>query len=204
MSTIPAPADAIAESQRLIAALERRRAELPFVDVVLEAHRTMHQELEVSHSSSEQAVAEWRAALARRWECEVAGRRLYRQIMRQLAEGYRTEAPAFKVISRGGAEAESSPAQLLEDLSRLQAALSISGVSELSRLRGRQLEELSLELAHAIGHADSCEHRRRSSALDNRMVREVYRRVRGETCRALVGHYGDDLPFDLRCLFEQY
>lgn len=195
MTTLPAPADAIVESQRLIAALEQSRTELPFADDVLRTHRSMHQELETSHSSSEQAVAEWRAALARRWECEVAGRRLYKQVMRQLVEFHGTvEAAAVTLLSRGGAEAESSPSELLEDLRRLHAALQIEAAPPFAADRIAQIAAVYTDLEQAINQATSSEHRRRTAVLDSRMVREVYRRVRGETARALSAHYGEQVP----------
>jgi hypothetical protein len=203
MTTLPAPVDALAESQRLIAAIEQRRAELPFADDILETHRTMLRELETSHTSSAQAVAEWRAALARRWECEVAGRRLYKQVMRQLVDFYGSpEAAPIKLLSRGGAEIDSSPQELLEDLRRLHAALVIPTAPPPAGERADELELACLELARAIAQASACEHRRRAAALDNRMVREVYRRVRGETTRVLVEHYGDRVPGEFEGLFR--
>ena len=202
MTTLLAPADAIAESQRLIAALELRRAELPFADATLDAYRSMHRELAMSYSSSEQAVAEWRAALARRWECEVAARRLYKQVLRQLREHYGADTGPVSLLSRGGAEAESTPAELLEDLRRLAAALAITGVPAEIAARAPHVEEACLELARAIGQVAACEHRRRQAALDNRMAREVYRRVRGETGRALAAHYGSGVPEDLAGFVE--
>src|SRR5215212_5493232 len=116
MTTLPTPIDALAESQLLITMIEQLRAELPFADDILDLHRPAHHELEISAAKSEQAVTAWRAALARRWESEVAGLRLYKRIVRQLAEHYGGEdAPEVQMLSRG-AEAESSPSELLVDL----------------------------------------------------------------------------------------
>jgi hypothetical protein len=197
MTTTLAPTDALAESQRLIAALESRRDELPFADTALATHRTLHQELEATHSSSAQAVAEWRAALAQRWDCEVAALRLYKQAMRQLLEHYGSrEAGPVKLLSRGGAEAESTPAELLEDLRRLAAVLAIDGVPADAAACIPQVEAACLELARAIGHASAAEHRRRQTLLDHRMVRAVYQRARDETGRALAAHYGQ-IPADV-------
>ena len=204
MTTLPAPADAIAESQLLIAALEQRRAELPFADAILETHRAMHRELETSHTSSERAVDEWRAALARRWECEVAGRRIYKQVMRQLVAYYGSpSAAAIKLLSRGDAEADSTPAELLEDLRRLHASLAIeAGAPPFAPERACEVERACLDLARAIAHAAACEHRRRAAVLDCRMIREVYRRVRGETGRALIQHYAGQVPADFAGLVQ--
>jgi len=193
MTSLPAPTDALAESQRLIATLEQLRAELPFADDILAQYRPTHDELASSHVKSEAAVAAWRAALARRWDCEVAGRRLYKQIIRQFAEHYGSaSAPEVKLLSRGGAEAESSPAELLGDLRRLHAALAV-GAEALSFAAKRlpELERVCANLESAITEANVCETSRRVAVLDIRMAREAYRRVRSETRRILIEHYGE-------------
>jgi hypothetical protein len=192
MTTLPAPTDALAESQRLIATIERLRSELPFADDILALHRPTHHELETSATKSEQAVAAWRGALARRWESEVAGLRLYKRIVRQLAEYYgREDAPEVQMLSRGGADADSSPAELLADLRRLQAALSVGLGFASERLP--EVEQACAALQSAITEANQSETQRRVAVLDNRMAREAYRRVRGETHRLLVEHYGEHM-----------
>ncbi|MFL5806975.1 MAG: hypothetical protein ACJ8CR_35255 [Roseiflexaceae bacterium] len=202
MSALLAPSDALAESQRLIAALERRRDELPFADDVLAIHRPTHENLARSSVRSDDAVEVWRAALARRWECEVVGRRLYKQGVRQLAEHYGREAPEVQLLSRGGAEADSSPAELLRDLRRLQAALELTRAS----LPGAadRLDEVGREcaaLAAAIADAATREEQRRTAALDRRMAQEAYRRARATTRRALLDHYGGAMAAEFAELF---
>jgi len=195
MTTLSAPTDALAESQRLITTIERLRGELPFADDILALHRPTHQELEISAAKSEQAVAAWRGALARRWESEVAGLRLYKRIVRQLAEHYGSEdAPEVQMLSRGGAKADSSPAELLADLRRLQAALSVGLVFASERLP--EGEQAGAALQSAITEANQRETQRRVAVLDNRMAREAYRRVRGETRRMLVEHYGEHMAHE--------
>jgi hypothetical protein len=193
MTTLPPPTDALAESQRLIATIEQLRGELPFADDILALHRPTHHELETSYTRSEDAVTAWRAALARRWECEVAGRRLYKQVVRQLAEHYGGEdVPAVQLLSRGGAEADSSPVELLADLRRLQAALAVGSESLMfARERLHESEQVCAALEGAIAEANLRETQRRVAVLDNRMAREAYRRVRTETRRALIEHYGE-------------
>jgi hypothetical protein len=195
MTTTLAPTDALAESQRLLAALESRRDELPFAEAALATHLTLHQELEATQRSGRQAVDEWRTALAQRWEREVAARRLYKQTLRQLIEHYGSgEAGPVKLLSRGGAEADSTPAELLEDMRRLAAVLAIDGVPARMAACVPRVEAACLELARAISYAEATERRRRQTALDQRMVREVYRRARDETARTLAAHYGQALP----------
>ena len=195
MTTLPAATDALAESQRLIVTIERLRGDLPFADDILALHRPAHHELESSASKSMQAVDAWRAALARRWDAEVAGLRLYKRIVRQLTEHYGGEnAPEVQMLSRGGAEAENSPAELLADLRRLQAALSV-GLT-FARERLPEIERASAALERAITDANQSETQRRVAVLDNRMAREAYRRVRGETRRLLIEHYGGHMAHD--------
>ncbi len=190
--TTPAPTDALAESQRLIATIEQLRGELPFADDILALHWPTHHELETSATKSDQAVAIWREALARRWESEVAGLRLYKRIIRQLADHYGGEdTPEVQMLSRGGAQAESSPSELLTDLRRLQAALLVGLGFASERLP--EVEHACAALESAIIDANLSETQRRVAVLDNRMAREAYRRVRSETRRLLVEHYGDHL-----------
>jgi hypothetical protein len=195
MTTLPAPTDALAESQRLIATIERLRSELPFAEDILALHRPTHHELEASATKSELAVDAWREALARRWDAEVAGLRLYKRIVRQLSEHYGGDAaPEVKMLSRAGAQSESSPSELLADLRRLQAAMSVG--LEFVHERLPEVEQACAALESAIADANQSETQRRNAVLDNRMAREAYRRVRGETRRLLVEHYGEHMAHD--------
>jgi hypothetical protein len=193
MTTLLPPTDALAESQRLIAAIERLRDEIPFAEDVLAVHRPTHHELETSHTKSEQAVTAWRAALAQRWECEVVGRRLYKRTLRQLAEHYGSSAaPEVQALTRGEAEANSSPAELLTDLRRLQAALLANSESlSFARQRLPELDQACAALEAAIADANVRETERRVAVLDSRMASEAYRRARSETRRMLAEHYGE-------------
>ncbi|NWG20365.1 MAG: hypothetical protein HXY39_08535 [Chloroflexi bacterium] len=198
MTTLLAPADAIAESEKLIAVLERHRKNDPQLEAILSAHRTTHHEMKVSHSSSEHAIAAWRSALAQRWACEVAGRRLYKQTMRQLIQHYGdAEAPPIRLISRGGAEVDSSPVELLEDMRRLHTVIAFEAATlPFAEQRLAEIVRACDELEAAIAEVIECERRRRAAVLDLRIAREVYRRMRGETYRTLVSQYGEDFGPD--------
>jgi len=195
MTTLLAPTHALEESQRLIATLEQLRNEIPFAEDILAIHRPTHSELEQTHIRSEQAVAAWRAALAQRWECEVAGRRLYKRILRQLSAHYGGDhAPEIQLLSRGGAEAESSPAELLADLRRLQAAILVGSATQLFAGESEaDLDRACRALEQAIAAANTYETQRRNAVLDNRLANEAYRRARTETRRRLAEHYGQQL-----------
>lgn len=195
MTAPQASNDTIRESLRLIDELERRRSDLPFADGVLTLHRDTHRELEQCYDASEEAVTAWRAALARRWDHEVAGRRLYKQVLRQFSDQLGESAPQVQMISRGGAEANSTPAELLEDLRRLRAGLTIDGVDlPFAAERLPQIDQACAALEAAIEEARVTEHRRRNAVLESRMAREVFRRVCEETYGKLAAHYGERFP----------
>jgi hypothetical protein len=202
MSALLTPSDALAESQRLIIALERRRSELPFAEDVLAIHRPTHDDLARCSARSDDAVEAWRAALARRWECEVAGRRLYKQGVRQLVEHYGRSAPEVQLLSRGGAEVDSSPSELLHDLRRLQAALELARSALPSVVeRLDEAGQVCAALEVAISDASSREEQRRTAALDRRMAQEAYRRARTTTRRVLIEHYGGAMAGEFAELF---
>lgn len=192
MTVSQSPSDAIVESLRLMSAIEERRSLLPFAGDLLALHQYAHRNLELCQAASEVAVGAWRSALARRWDCEVAGRRLYKQIVRQMTDYYGEGSPQLQLISRGGAEANSTPAELLDDLRRLHAALTV----ELAQLpfaseRLPHVGQASAVLEAAIHEAQETEHRRRIAVLDSRMAREAFRRTSEETLGKLAAHYGD-------------
>lgn len=193
MTILPAPADAVEESRRLIALLEQRRHELPFADHFLAVHTPTHRNLQRSEEVSTRALLAWRAALARRWNCEIAARKLHKQVYRQYVEHFGgAGAPEVQLLSHGTGTPISSPAEILRDLQRLRTAI------ELHRhhlpFAGEYLPALSSmcqALKQAIDEAERCEAARRNAVLDRRMVYEVYRRARSETYRALLDHYGE-------------
>ena len=204
MTTLVPTADVLSESRQLIATIERLREELPFADNILAIHRPTHQELESTQARSAQSVTAWREALAQRWDAEVAGRRIYKRIIRQIAEHYGSSAaPEVQALTRGEAEANSSPAELLADLRRLQAAFSIG--TEALRCAREHLPELThacATLDAAIAEASRCETQRRNAALDSRIASEAYRRARAETRRLLAEYYGEHMTSRLDGLLK--
>jgi uncharacterized protein YoxC len=182
----------LSESQRLIQALEQRQQTLPIAASLLSLHHTAHRALEDCQLISDQAVNQWRNALARRWECEVEARRLYKQVVRQLAEHYGELAPQMQLITRGGAEINSSPAELVEDLQRLNAALTVAILHiAFAGERLAQISQAQAALEAAIEAAQSTEQQRRNAVLESRMAREVFRRTTEMTLGKLAAHYGE-------------
>lgn len=201
MTTMLAPANTLLDSQRLIATFDRLRNELPQASEILDTHYPLHLKLQQTHQLSEQAVSAWRAALARRWECEVAGRRLYKRILRQLIELYGERAPEVQLLSRGGAEVDSSPSELLADLRRLSAAFTVGAPAIFTPALQNELLQICSALEQAITLTSQCETQRRNAVLDHRMAGEVYRRARTETHRKLLALYGSGLDTAISELF---
>jgi hypothetical protein len=199
MTTLPSPQDAIADSAKLIAILERHHKDAPEIKALLDAHRATHSQMTISYHNSEEAIAAWRAALARRWTCEITARRLYKQTLRQLVQYYGTaETPTIRLISRGGAEADSTPAELLEDMRRLHAVLSLEAATlPFAEQRLEEIAQSCETLERAINEVAESERQRRTAVLDLRIAREVYRRMRRETCQALMNQLGDQTRLDL-------
>jgi hypothetical protein len=204
MTTLLAPDDVLSESQRLLAALTHLDAELPFAHEMIAAHKPVHLEIQRTHEQSEQAVSLWRGALARRWECEVSGRRLYKRILRKMVDFYGSEhAPEVQLLSRSGAEANSSPSELLADLRRLHAALDVGSAPFYDFRLQTQIEQECAALQQAIAETNTHENERRNAVLDHRMAREAYRRLRSETLRRLQMHYGDQFASTVGDLFSE-
>ncbi len=204
MTNLLAPIDAIADSERVIAALEQYQHEIPMASQILTMHRTTHHELEVSHSHSEQAVAAWRAALSHRLECEIAARRLYKQLVRQMIEHYGTEeVPSVKLLIPAENGVDVTPAELLADLRRLQTVFALErSLPPLLSDRIGEVDQSARRLEQSIAAANAREHERRTAVLDSRIARETYRRIRSETYRMLVEHYGDQQDTPIGALFR--
>lgn len=201
MTSLLAPANSLLDSQRLIAAFDRLRSELPLANEILDTHYPLHLKLQQTHQASEQAVTAWRAALASRWECEVAGRRLYKRILRQLIGLYGEQAPEVQLLSRGGAEANSLPSELLADLRRIGAAFAVGASLLATHELQSELHQTCTALEQAIETTRQCETQRRNAVLDHRMAGEVYRRARTATHRKLLAFYSNGLDSSLSELF---
>ena len=178
--------DSIAESQRLIDALERHAADLPFASEHLAIYRPAHHTLEQCQHRSEDAVAAWQVALARRWECEIAARRLFKQIYGQYVAFYGSATcREVQRIASSHSEGDGSPADLLADLRRLHADLTLQHDDGFLG-RCNELERACNMLTFAIREATACEAARRTSVIDRRIAQEALRRARNTTQRALL------------------
>jgi hypothetical protein len=195
--TLLAPTEAIEESRRIIEALERRRHTLPLAVRLLETYRPAHEALEQNNTLSVQAVSAWRGALAHRWACEVAGRRIFKQLFQQLAEELGADAPEVQLLSRGGAEANSLPSELLSDLRRLRAALALDNDQHSIQVPLAELDHICAELEQAITETHVREAERRTAVINRRLAQEAYRRIRKTTRDMLWQQGGIDLDQEI-------
>ena len=189
--TAPLYYDPLDDSSRLIAVLEQHRTRLPFADEALAQHQMLHGELLHQRSSSEQALEEWRHALAQRWQCEVAGRRVYLRIQQALVEHFGEESPALLLFIRSD-EGNGSAAELLADLQRLHAALCVTEPPAIAtRDYLPELTHICEDLEAAIAWTSRCDQQRRKAVLDRHLGQHAYQRIRSKTRRLLREHLGE-------------
>jgi hypothetical protein len=178
--------DLVEDSNQLLAQLERQQGEHPGARDLLERHRQLHHELLQRQQSGERALDEWRRALARRWDCEVAGQRLYLNVQRELVAYFGHESQALLIFLRGD-ERERDATQLLADLRRLHAALAITrGVPAAATEHLPDLLRACDALDEALRWSNRCEQQRHRAFLDRHLSQQAYQQVRERTQRALA------------------
>jgi hypothetical protein len=203
MTAITPDIDPLAESQRLIAALERHAADLPFAAEHLALHRPMYQTLVRCKTASDSAVAAWRAALAQRWEWEVRGRRVYKQLQRLYVEHYGSdEHPRVQLVTSSEDDVDSSPSKLLTDLRRIQNDLTLNAKDLPFAERIHELTYVCARLEQAIAESATCETARRYSVVERRMAQEAYLRARNSTQGAIRSHYGEQISAEMHELLS--
>jgi hypothetical protein len=184
--------DIMEDQDRLIAVLERYRPYLPFVDEELARHQSLRQELEQHQGLSEQTLAEWRQALAQRWECEVVGQRLYQQIQSRLRDYFGSDSPHLRIIAPDNDEKARTAAELLNDLRRLEASLRLMQPRPpFVRLQLTELTQVCTNLEQALTWTQHCERQRHNAMLEQRLAYNLYEQVRKQTQRLLNEHLGE-------------
>lgn len=188
------PYDILEDQDRLIAVLERYRTSLPFVDEELTFHQTLRRELEQHQGISEQTLAEWRQALAQRWECEVVGQRFYQRIQRQLRDYFGTDSPHLRLLAPDNNERARTAAELLTDLRRLEASLRLLHPRPpFVALQLAELTQVCADLASALNRTQHCETQRHTAMLEQRLTYNLYQQARKQTRRLLVEHLGEQI-----------
>jgi hypothetical protein len=190
----PPAADIIEQSRQLLTVLEQQRHAFVQADVCLERHLPLHVELEAAQLASQHALAAWRLALARRWEYEIQARRVSKAIYKELLEFYGSRStPEMLLLSSDSSESHNTPHEILRDIRRLQAILSISIGFSAQRQRHNELEHISTLLEDAIRQTTECETQRRTAMLSRRLAEEMYQRLWCSTRNTLLEKHGFDI-----------
>ena len=185
-STSATISDLVEDSSQLLTQLEGHVGVLPDARGLLERHQLLHRDLLHRQQSGERALEEWRRALARRWECEVAGQRLYLSIQRELVGYFGAESQALLIFLHGD-ERERDATQLLADLRRLHAALAVTrGVPDTATAFLPSLARTCEALDEAVRWSNRCEQQRHRAFLDRHLSQQAYQQVRERTQRALA------------------
>lgn len=156
----------------MIVRLERQ----PILAEELGRRHVLAEALAARHLLAEQALSTWRAALARRWHCEVAAQRAYKAAQRQLA-AHRGDSPA-EPFTPANPGAESTPRGLLNEVRRVVDVLELLAAEQpfaTAALVG--LRAAGDELEAAIALTDSCEAERRRLMSEERVVARLLERV---------------------------
>lgn len=189
--------DALTESQQVAAMLERHAAVLPPGAPQVKQLLLACQLFERCQQQSDAAVTAWRTALAHRWACEIAGRRIYKHVQRQYLEWYGPESLELQRVT--SYDGNFSPADLLADLRRIQADLALlASCNNLAHNHG-DVTAAAEQLEATIHTAAVCEATRRGAVLERRIAQDAFRRARAAAQRGLAEHAGA-LPSELRAM----
>jgi hypothetical protein len=178
--------NALEDSQRLITLLEGHAvAPSPAYDA-LARQRELHRDLEAHQIRSEQTLAAWRAALTRRWKCEVEGQRQYMRIIQQLRAHYGPDSPQMQALISSNDAQTGTASELLHDMRRMYAALLLIQPSlPFDAEHVHQLEAACNALDEALTETQHWETKRRQASIERRMADEACRRAIADATRLL-------------------
>lgn len=191
--TLYTPTTRTDEAHQMIDLLERHRGAYPFLEEDLARHQALLAALADQSRRSEHALDLWRAALARRWSCEVAAQRAYDTVQRQLSAFYGDDPAYSQLIAPAQPSTLCTPAALLHEVRRLDAALELMSPRPLFADEGRErLQAAADDLAAAINQTDRCEAERRSMLAQQRVASSLLERAYERTRRRLAPYVRDD------------
>lgn len=179
---------------QIITMLELRRTEFPFADEELARHRTLRTALDEQITLGEQALAEWRQALSRRWEAEIHGQRIYSAIQRQISSYFGNDAMYLQLVAPSHPSTGLTASNLLSDMRRLEASLALLRPSPpFAEESLTHIRAASDRLAAAIEWSEHCELERRRVIIEQRMAANLYERVCQKTRRLMAAYTKGDL-----------
>lgn len=184
-------------SSQLLLLLERHCNAFPPLREELASHRALTHTLAKQQLRSAQALRAWRAAIARRWVCEIAAQRLYDQAQHQFHHHYRDDPAYAQLIAPGHSGAASTAVDLLHELRRIAAALEL--LTPRPPFAAELLADLhasATDLEAAIDHTRRCEAERRSLLSEERVAAKLFAQA-CERSRRLLSQYLGDQASDL-------
>ncbi len=182
-------------ANQLVATLERYRDTYPILDEELARQRALAVAMAEQHERGEQALNEWRAALSRRWECEVNAQRAYCEVERQFGTYYSSDSAYAQLIAPSHPTSGSTASDLLHQVRRLEASLELIqprppfAAEAITKLRA-----VAADLADAIEQTARCEVERRSVLTDQRIAANLYERAYERARQLLAHHLGEQAP----------
>lgn len=182
------PADPL---NQIITLLEQLRNRLPFAEEELVYHTQLRAMLAEQQAQSAAALAAWRTALAKRWECEVQAQRLYTHVRQQVIEIVGTDAPCLQLLEAAPAEGAWMATDLLNNLRRLTVVVDLIQPAPLFYKQVRaELQAIADRLANAIQETERCEEERRRVQAEQRMLIELCQRSYRRTRQRIATHLG--------------
>jgi len=177
----------------LVALLERHCADFPQLGEELERQRRLRDTVAEQRERSAQALAAWRAALARRWRCEVAAQRIYADAQRRLRRYYNDRPSHARLVAPGHPDHARTPGGLLQEVLRLAATLEVLAPSLpcAAELRA-DLRAAADDLAAAIEQTEHCEIERRRLHTAERMAAQMALRASERSRRLLSQYVGEE------------
>lgn len=186
------------DSSRLINVLEQYHTKLPFIDEQLACHHALRRDLEIYLQAGEDTLSEWRQALAQRWKYEIAGQRCYLDIQRKLCDYFGADSPQSQVIAPPNDTIARSAADLLADLRRVKASLTLLHDWPLVTDTLIRLSHVCADLESALHKTSQCEKQRQNTLLEQRLTYQAYQRARSQTHR-LLAEYLDEHTLIEQC-----
>lgn len=198
-TAVLSPYDLLNDSKHVLTVLERYRSHLPvWAHEAITHHQTLHRDLKMHLDTSERALNDWREALARRWECEVAGQRFYLELQQQVQDYFGGDSPHVQVFSLSPDTNARTASELLADLRRTEAALRL--IQPRPSFMEKQLQRLAAicaELHNALEQTYRCEARRRSAMFEQRVALTAYKRARVRTESLFAEYLGEQAVLEL-------
>lgn len=187
----------VAEATRgLVTLLERHCADFPQLCEELDRHRRLNDTLVEQRERSAQALMAWRAALARRWRCEVAAQRIYADAQRRLRRYYHDRPSHARIVAPAHPDHARTADALLQEVLRLAATLEVLAPPPpfAADLRA-DLRAAADDLAAAIEQTRRCEVERRRLHTEERMAAQMALQASERSRRLLSQYVGEE---DLR------